>query len=199
MSNVNVSSTDMLISPYPTHYTENDVDTFIHTIFNYIIPGTFEGFCNPPGGDWSGISLINNMDPTVGTEFRWLTLPRVSDSKRPDHITILFNLFEKPLIICTESKELARNLETNIGPALTNYIYDLLSYRPSVERPLNSDIWAISTSTIATSDFICASIGCLPYASSSFVLLFGISHTVRICLPGCLIKSSGKSVFFIYS
>lgn len=162
-------ATDMLISPYPTHYIENDVDTFIHTIFNYIIPGTFEGFCNPPGGDWSGISLINNMDPTVGTEFRWLTLPRVSDSKRPDHITILFNLFEKPLIICTESKELARNLETNIGPALTNYIYDLLSYRPSVERPLNSDIWAISTSTIATSDFICASIGCF-FASPNFDL-----------------------------
>ena len=38
-------TTNMLISPYPTHYTENDVDTFIHTIFNYIIPNTFEGFC----------------------------------------------------------------------------------------------------------------------------------------------------------
>ena len=152
--------TSMLISPYPTHYTENDVDTFIHTIFNYIIPDTFEGFCNPPGGDWSGISLINNINPTVGTEFRWLTLPRVSNSKRPDHITVLFNLLEKPLIICTESKELARSLETNIGPALTKYIYDLLSYRPSVERPLDSDIWTISTSLIDASDFMCASIGC---------------------------------------
>lgn len=107
-------SANMLICPYPTHYTENDVDTFIHTIFNYIIPNTFEGFCNPPGGDWSGISLISNIDPSLGTEFRWLTLPRVSDSKRPDHITILFNLFERPLIICTESKELARNLENDI-------------------------------------------------------------------------------------
>lgn len=153
-------ATDILISPYPTHYTENDVDTFIHTIFNYIIPNTFEGFCNPPGGDWSGISIINNINPVVGTEFRWLTLPRVSDSKRPDHITILFNLFEKPLIICTESKELARSLENDIGPALTKYIYDLLSYRPSVERPLNSDIWTISTSTVTASDFMCASIGC---------------------------------------
>lgn len=161
--------TSMLISPYPTHYTENDVDTFIHTIFNYIIPDTFEGFCNPPGGDWSGISLINNINPTVGTEFRWLTLPRVSNSKRPDHITVLFNLLEKPLIICTESKELARSLETNIGPALTKYIYDLLSYRPSVERPLDSDIWTISTSLIDASDFICASIGCF-FAPPSFDL-----------------------------
>lgn len=162
-------TTDMFISPYPTHYTENDIDTFIHTIFNYIIPDTFEGFCNPPGGDWSGISLISSIDSTIGTEFRWLTLPRVSDSKRPDHITILYNLFEKPLIICTESKELARNLEPNIGPALIKYIYDLLSYRPSVERPLNSDIWTISTSTIDISDFVYASIGCF-FAPPNFDL-----------------------------
>lgn len=159
----------MLICPHPTHYTENDVDTFIHTIFNYIIPDTFEGFCNPPGGDWSGISLINNLAPSCGTEFRWLTLPRISDSKRPDHITILFNLLEKPLIVCTESKELPKNLEPNIGPALIKYIYDLLSYSPSVERQLNSDVWTISTSTIAASDFICASIGCF-FAPTNFDL-----------------------------
>ena len=137
--------------------------------YTYIIPNTFEGFCNPPGGDWSGISLINNNDPAVGTEFRWLTLPRVSDSKRPDHITVLFNLFEKPLIVCTESKELPRNLEPNIGPALTKYIFDLLSYPPSVERQLNSDIWTISTSTVSVSDFTCASIGCF-FAPSNFDL-----------------------------
>lgn len=158
---------NILIYPYPTHYTENDVDTFIHTIFRYIIPYTFEGFCNPPGGDWSGISLINSLAPSYGTEFRWLTLPRVSDSKRPDHITVLFNLFDKPLIICTESKESARSLEPDIGPALTKYIYDLLSYCPSVERPLNSDVWTISTLPIAASDFICASIGCF-LAPASF-------------------------------
>jgi len=162
-------ASNMLICPYPTHYTENDVDTFIHTIFNYIIHDTFEGFCNPPGGDWSGISLINSLDPSYGTEFRWLTLPRVSDSKRPDHITVLFNLFEKPLIICTESKELARNLESNIGPLLIKYIYDLLSYCPSVERPICSDTWSISTSTVPASDFICASAGCF-LASANFDL-----------------------------
>ncbi len=181
--------TNMFISPYPTHYTENDVDTFIHTIFNYIIPDTFEGFCNPPGGDWSGISLINNIDPATGTEFRWLTLPRVSDSKRPDHITILFNLFEKPLIICTESKELARSLETNIGPALTKYIYDLLSYTPSVERPLNSDTWTISTSSVTASDFICVSIGCF-FALPNFDLST-ISHKCNCdVLMGFAIDSS---------
>lgn len=161
--------TKLLISPYPTHYTENDVDTFIHIIFNHIIPNTFEGFCNPPGGDWSGISLINSLNPTYGTEFRWLTLPRVSNSKRPDHITILFDLLDKPLIICTESKELARKLEPNIGPALTQYIYDLLSYTPSVERSLSSDVWTISTTQVSSSDFYCASIGCF-FAPLSFDL-----------------------------
>ena len=155
-----IKDTKLLISPYPTHYTENDVDTFIHVIFNHIIPNTYEGFCNPPGGDWSGISLINSLDPACGTEFRWLTLPRVSNSKRPDHITILFDLLDKPLIICTESKEFARKLESNIGPALTQYIYDLLSYPPSVERSLSSDVWTISTTQVQSSDFLCASIGC---------------------------------------
>ena len=158
---------NMLICPYPTHYTENDVDTYIHIIFKYIIPDTFEGFCNPPGGDWSGISLINNLDPSCGTEFRWLTLPRVSDSKRPDHISILFNLFEKPLLICTESKELARNLEPDIGPALTKYIYDLLEYCPSVKRPIYSNIWTICTAKVSASDFLCASIGCF-FAPANF-------------------------------
>ncbi len=151
---------NMLIYAIPTHYTENDVDTFMHIIFNYIIPNTFESFCNPPGGDWSGISLINSLEPSYGTEFRWLTLPRISDSKRPDHITMLFNLLEKPLIICTESKESARDLESNIGPALKKYISDLLLYCPSVERPICSDTWTISTATIDASDFKYASVGC---------------------------------------
>ncbi len=161
---------NMLISPYPTHYTENDIDSFIHIIFNYIIPDTFEGFCNPPGGDWSGISILDNLDSKLGTEFRWLTLPRVSvNSKRPDHITVLFNLFEKPLIICTESKEIARNLETDIGSALKKYIYDLLQYTPSVERKINSNTWVISTSTVNVSEFIFASMGCF-FAPSNFDL-----------------------------
>lgn len=161
---------NMVISPAPTHYTENDVDTFVHIIFNHIIPNTFEGFCNPPGGDWSGISLIDSLDPSYGTEFRWLTLPRVSKgSKRPDHITVLFHLLEKPLIICTESKESARNLEPNIGPALKKYIYDLLSYTPSVERQISSGTWAISSSPVNASDFYFASIGCF-LAPASFDL-----------------------------
>ncbi len=157
----------VMISPFPNHYTENDVDTFIHMIFKHLIPNTFEGFCNPPGGDWSGISLPDSLDPSQGREFRWLTLPRVSHSKRPDHITVLFDLLEKPLILCTESKESFRSLEPGIGPALTKYIYDLLAYPPSVERPLYADSWTFSSSCLSASDYLCASMGCFFATASS--------------------------------
>ncbi len=55
---------------------EQDVDTALHVAFESL--GTdvvFEGMCNPPGGDWSGISF--RWDATE-PEYRWLTLPRVS-------------------------------------------------------------------------------------------------------------------------
>lgn len=163
-------ASSIIIPSIPSHYSENDVDSFIHTIFNYIIPNCFEGFCNPPGGDWSGISIINSLDIESGTEFRWLTLPRVSsNSKRPDHITLLFGLTDKPLIISTESKELARDLEPDIGPELKKYISDLLSYVPSVERSLNSNNWLIATSPICYEDFDCVSVGCF-FAPTNFDL-----------------------------
>ncbi len=166
----NSNPSNMLVSPIPTHYTENDVDTFLHIIFHHIIPHTFEGFCNPPGGDWSGISLIDSLNPFYGTEFRWLTLPRVSkESKRPDHVTVLFGLKKQPLIICTESKESAKNLEPGIGPALENYMKDLLSYPPSVERKLTSGTWTISSSPVNALNFCFASIGCF-LAPASFNL-----------------------------
>lgn len=155
------NSSSIMISPVPSHYSENDVDSFMHIIFKYIVPGTFEGFCNPPGGDWSGISLIDSLNSASGREFRWLTLPRVShDSKRPDHITILFGLTCKPLIICTESKELPSRLEADIGPQLKKYISDLLSYSPSVERLHVGGAWTVSTAQIYFNNFKCASIGC---------------------------------------
>lgn len=163
-------ATNMSIFPVPKHYTENDVDTFIHIIFSKLIPNTFEGFCNPPGGDWSGISIPDTLNFSYGTEFRWLTLPRVSkNSKRPDHITILFDLLNKPIIICTESKEYARDLESNIGPALKKYINDLLLYTPSVERRIGSEEWVISSSKVNATDFIFATIGCF-FAPSTFDL-----------------------------
>ena len=65
-------------------FGEQDVDTALHVAFESLGGDiVFEGMCNPPGGDWSGISF--RWDGTE-SEHRWLTLPRVSaeGAKRPD-------------------------------------------------------------------------------------------------------------------
>jgi hypothetical protein len=72
------------VAPLPLRIAENDVDTVIHQLLaRHCGPTIFEGLCNPPGGDWSGISL-QSVDRSA--ELRWLTLPRVGadEAKRPD-------------------------------------------------------------------------------------------------------------------
>lgn len=120
-------------SSIPTAFHEDDVDTGIHYIFSWLLRDKcFEGMCNPPGGDWSGFSLIYE-----GEEKRWLSLPRVSDDvdgKRPDHVLEVYGVFEKPLLLSIESKERSSDLEPDVGAGLINYIRSLLSYVPNVER-----------------------------------------------------------------
>jgi hypothetical protein len=65
-------------------FSEMDVDTTLHLLFTRQEAfGVFECMCNPPGGDWSGLSVL---DERLAQEFRWTSLPRVSGggSKRPD-------------------------------------------------------------------------------------------------------------------
>ncbi|MPQ30117.1 hypothetical protein E4V42_01510 [Clostridium estertheticum] len=150
----------IIVPTEPNHYSENDVDTLMHTIFKYLIPNSFEGLCNPPGGDWSGISIIDSMSST-GNEFRWLSLPRVSQTgKRPDHVVTLDYLLDKPIILTVESKEKARKLESNIGHSLKNYISYLFNFNPSVEKKLNSNSWNISNTKLNMGNYYCASVGC---------------------------------------
>lgn len=134
INNGNKSLENCVFSSVPTDYHEDDVDTGIHFLFAWILRGhCFEGMCNPPGGDWSGFSIISN-----GVEKRWLSLPRVSDDvdgKRPDHILELFSVFEKPLLLSIESKERSADLESNVGNGLINYIQSLFNFVPNVERP----------------------------------------------------------------
>ena len=88
--------------------------------------------CNPPGGDWSGLSILHDS-----YEIRWLSLPRVSeevDGKRPDHVLELFGAFDRPVLLSIESKERSFNLEANVGEGLVNYISNLMNYVPNVER-----------------------------------------------------------------
>lgn len=138
-----------VFSSVPREFHEDDVDTGIHYLFAHIMGDTcFEGMCNPPGGDWSGLSVVFGND-----EVRWLSLPRVSDEvdgKRPDHVIEIFGMYRKPVLLAIESKERAMDLEPDVGSGLINYISNLMNYVPSVERqvtPFYSD-WAQSRELI---------------------------------------------------
>lgn len=121
------------LSENPLSVHEDDVDTVIHTLFNSISKELrHEGLCNPPGGDWSGLSL-----KFKNREMKWLSLPRVSDSiggKRPDHVIQLFPEDYKPLTIIVESKDRPSSLEKNIGPKLVEYLNHLVGFPPSATR-----------------------------------------------------------------
>ena len=102
-------------------------------LFAYLLKGKcFESMCNPPGGDWSGISLLSNQK-----EYRWLTLPRVSatGSKRPDHVIQI----NENLVLTIESKDYLRNLENDIGERLNQYCIDLFSSAPSCVRNIGGE------------------------------------------------------------
>ena len=122
---------------------EQDVDTALHLAFESL--GTnvvFEGMCNPPGGDWSGISFRwDSAEP----EHRWLTLPRVSaeGAKRPDHVYALFGHGERVVCLCIESKEKTQALDADIGPRLTRYTEALFASAPSIHRGEKANPWAI--------------------------------------------------------
>jgi hypothetical protein len=114
----------------PNNYREDDVDTVLHYMFSHLLDDTFEGMCNPPGGDWSGLSV--RLDDC---EYRWLSLPRVSNaSKRPDHVAELFVPDDKPILFVVESKERGTDLETDIGNRLKGYLHWLMSFTPSVSK-----------------------------------------------------------------
>lgn len=121
----------------PIKFNENDVDTAIHLSFHGKA-GIFEGLCNPPGGDWSGISLIDeNLK-----EHRWMSLPRVSNgAKRPDHI-FQINHNDNNYILIVESKEKLSGLlneKEDLGAGLLKYVQDLIVFSSSAIR--EKGIW----------------------------------------------------------
>ena len=139
----------------PVRYNEDDVDTAIHYLFSRILKKhCFEGMCNPPGGDWSGFSVLDGC-----WENRWLSLPRVSDfvnGKRPDHILEIFGAFEKPVLLSIESKEKSADLEADVGTKLITYISELMNFVPSAKRKISPcvDEWQWGDSKVNFHDFI---------------------------------------------
>lgn len=150
-------SKKVFVKPKPLHISENDVDTVLHLLLAYHGRSfVFEGMCNPPGGDWSGLSL-QTVDRTE--KLRWLTLPRVSadEAKRPDHVFQFFSQKRPPIILSIESKELAASVEEGIGPRLTSYIKDLLDTPASIGRLPQNVSWTHSTTKLNKKHFDMAS------------------------------------------
>lgn len=138
----------------PQSFHEDDVDTGIHFLFSHLLHKVcFEGMCNPPGGDWSGLSVLYGNH-----EVRWLSLPRESkavDGKRPDHVLELLEVFDRPVLLSIESKERSFDLEENVGDGLVNYIHNLMDFVPSVERLVHPRIgaWKQSNCRVDFNDF----------------------------------------------
>lgn len=134
------------VHPKVLSLSEQDVDTALHIAFKSLgTNAVFEGMCNPPGGDWSGISFRwAEAEP----EFRWLTLPRVSadGGKRPDHVFALFGHGGRVVCLCVESKEHAGSLGQGIGPRLSKYAEVLFDTAPSVRRDEATGRWEVHDS-----------------------------------------------------
>ena len=119
-------------------FGEHDVDTAIHTLFSrQMNSNIFESMCNPPGGDWSGISYWDFSDKT---EYRWTSLPRVSaiKAKRPDHIIQIHSKKEE-IFLVIESKNNAKDLDENIGKRLTEYVKALFKIAPTAYKEAKED------------------------------------------------------------
>lgn len=133
-------------------FSEHDVDTAIHLMFSkkekYNI---FEGMCNPPGGDWSGVSTL---DYTSKNEFRWTSLPRVSaiGGKRPDHVIQILHE-NKVYFLVIESKGKATDLEENIGQNLAQYLTDLFSNPPTAYKKHKKEWSLYDKTTLPLTEF----------------------------------------------
>ncbi len=128
-------------------FSEHDVDTALHYLFsNAKLSSVYEAMCNPPGGDWSGLSLL---DWQTNTEYRWTSLPRVSGAKgkRPDHV-IQINADGKTVLLVIESKTKEKNLEAQIGPRLTFYVRELIQSMPTTIRTVGN-VWQFTQETHA--------------------------------------------------
>lgn len=125
----------------PIKFGEHDVDTVLHEVFYlHKDEAFFEGLCNPPGGNWSGISLFSFND---GLELRWVSLPRVSgeQAKRPDHLFQINTMEGISNILTIESKETQSSVENNIGVRLCRYITELIKIAPNVFRSKDEVSW----------------------------------------------------------
>lgn len=124
----------------PLKFGEHDIDTVIHTVFSAVDDRfVYESLCNPPGGNWSGISLLDRLN---NVQVRWSSLPRVSGKnlKRPDHIFQINTGEDMETLLIIESKEQGNAVENKIGQRLIRYVSKLIAIAPNISRP-EGGIW----------------------------------------------------------
>ncbi len=120
-------------------FSEQDVDTTLHLLFAHQESlKVFEMMCNPPGGDWSGLSILNFE---TGKEFRWTSLPRVSgaDGKRPDHVIEFLLDDGRWVLLAIESKDRISRLKRDVGSRLKTYTRQLVETPPTIARVTNGE------------------------------------------------------------
>ena len=140
-------------------FFEHDTDCAIHKILSHHEEiDVYECFCNPPGGDWSGISLFQDRK-----EYKWTSLPRVSkESKRPDHIFQIRNA-EKSIFVTIESKGLGKDLEDNIGTRLKDYIKELFHSNPTAYKQSNDAEWQFFDGNLGMIEYEMIAVGAFLY------------------------------------
>ena len=142
-------------------FSEHDIDTCIHLLFSRKERlDVFECLCNPPGGDWSGISYFVNDQ----IECRWTSLPRVSQvgGKRPDHI-VQIRKANRDIFLSIESKLYGRDLKGNIGVSLKTYIDDLFRNLPTACRAEGERWHLFDQNTLRIRPYSIISVGAFKY------------------------------------
>jgi len=123
----------------PDKFAEHDVDSALHLLFSRAgDQNVFEAMCNPPGGDWSGVTL---RDFVSGEEYRWTSLPRVSgkEGKRPDHVIQISQQTARTILVAIESKDTAGKLEDRVGRRMKKFMRDLIASAPTITKPGTGD------------------------------------------------------------
>lgn len=151
------------IAGNPDTFTEDDVDCAIHQIFAHKNEvGIYEGLCNPPGGDWSGITCFEDS-----VEYRWTSLPRVSgvSGKRPDHV-IQIALDGMNIFFCIESKGLGYKIENSVGAYLAGYLKNVFQCIPTACRKKRGEWRKMENEIPFIRPYIIVSIGAFIYKSA---------------------------------
>lgn len=176
----------------PLQFGENDVDSVIHLIFAHALcTSCFECMCNPPGGDWSGLSFWVN-----GSVLRWTSLPRVTaeGTKRPDHV---IQFASRKSILAIESKDQSAAVEVGIGPRLIKYVSSMFGYAHNIVRSEGERAWkpAVNPARIDTQKLISAS--AFQYRSEGELQEVERRAACDLILGVQFIVNSGKTIVHI--